>query len=280
MKELYDLAFGVGAACSCSQTLRGAGLQYLSLPFDWIVPNIRCRAYDEDVVRRVKHICNGFDGWFRKDDFHSRGANGGDHLTNGMLDFYNERLEFQFIHDFPRTQSFDESFPVILEKYKRRIARFLELLDRSRKVLVLRIERPDLPFVTPLESFRIARELLTSKYPGTRFDFIQLVQAGGVPPEKPEITRPEDWFTSIAFDYQSKKPGEEAFPDLGLTARSLASLAAVRDYRTREEIRRHKEVLLRKKLAKAGCDTLLQLRWKKLKDSIRKRIPWASFKFE
>ena len=32
----YDICFGIGEACVCSQVLRKAGLQKLSYPFDWV----------------------------------------------------------------------------------------------------------------------------------------------------------------------------------------------------------------------------------------------------
>ncbi len=34
--KTYDLAFSLGAACSCSQTLRAAGMRYAPIPFDWL----------------------------------------------------------------------------------------------------------------------------------------------------------------------------------------------------------------------------------------------------
>ena len=281
MRTRYDLVFGTGVACSCAQTLREAGLQLLSFPFDWVGPNARCPAYDEDVLRRVNHICNDFDGWIRPDDFQSRGPNGGDHLTNGMLDYFNTRFELQFIHDFPRTQPFKQSFPAVLEKYRRRIARFTGLLHASRRVLVVHLERPDMPFVTPLADLRTARERLGAKYPSARFDFVLLSRTPGIPFAQRKVEHPEPWMTTITFDYKSPDPKAEGHqPDVKALAKALTDIATVRDYRTREEVRRHKQVLLGKKLAKAGCDTLLQFRWKKLKASIRKRIPWASFKSE
>ena len=273
MRTRYDLVFGAGVACSCAQVLREAGLQLLSFPFDWVGPNARCPAYDEDVLRRADHICNDFDGWIRPGDFQSRGPNGGDHLTNGMLDYFNTRFELQFIHDFPRTQPFEQSFPAVLEKYRRRIARFTGLLRDSRRVLVVHLERPDMPFVTPLADFRTARERLSAKYPNARFDFVLLSRTQGIPFEQWKVEHPEPWMTTITFDYKSPDHGAEGHqPDIKALAKALADIAAVRDYRTREEIRRHKEALLRKKLERAGCDTLLQLRWKKLKNSIRKRL--------
>ena len=277
MRKHYDLVFGIGVACSCAQALREAGLQLLSFPFDWVGPNARCREYDEDVLRRTDHICNNFDGWIEPGDFQSRGPNEGDHLTNGMLDYFNTRFELQFIHDFPRTVPFEQSFPAVLEKYRRRIARFTGLLKQSRKILVVHLERPDMPFVTPLADFRTARERIRATYPDAQFDFVLLYRTPGIPFAQRKVERPETWMTTISFDYKSPDPDAEGHqPDIKALARSLSSIATVRDYRTREEIRRHKDALLKKKLEKAGCETILQLRWQRLKRSILKRIPGSS----
>ena len=35
--KTYDFIFGLGNACSCTQTLREADLQVLSFPFDWVI---------------------------------------------------------------------------------------------------------------------------------------------------------------------------------------------------------------------------------------------------
>ena len=60
MIKKYDLIVPLGYACSCSQTLRRAGLQLASFPWDWLVvppPSERCRL-----------ICNGFKGWMNLED--------------------------------------------------------------------------------------------------------------------------------------------------------------------------------------------------------------------
>lgn len=55
----YDLIVGMGKACSCSMSLRKAGLQHLSLPFDWMrfndeaYPAVRAK-HDRRIARR-KH---------------------------------------------------------------------------------------------------------------------------------------------------------------------------------------------------------------------------------
>ena len=35
-KRSYDLIFGIGEACSCTQSLRDSGLQIFSYPLDWL----------------------------------------------------------------------------------------------------------------------------------------------------------------------------------------------------------------------------------------------------
>ena len=57
-KKRYDLILGLGSVCSCTQTLRQAGLQHLTFPFDWITSYTK--HYDVDVSRRTDQICNEF----------------------------------------------------------------------------------------------------------------------------------------------------------------------------------------------------------------------------
>ena len=270
MRKKYDLIFGMGVACSCSQTLRKAGLQFLSFPFDWIGPNSACEAYAQDLVRRTDILCSGLLCRLNPADFRFRGGP----LSNGMADYFNERLELQFIHDFPWGGRFDELFPKIRAKYERRVARLLEIISGAKNVLVFKMERPDTPDRTPVEQFRYARERLSARFPDVRFEFLTLRQQDGVAFEDRRAERLEDWFTAVTFDYRSRDPEAETYqPDMGLTAKAVRALVSVRDYRTREERRRHKDALLARKLGNSGCSSLLQFRLKRLRASILKRLP-------
>ena len=63
----YDLIVPLGYACSCSQTLRRAGLQLASFPWDWVgvpPPSERCRL-----------ICDGFKDWMNLEDLKWAGRN-------------------------------------------------------------------------------------------------------------------------------------------------------------------------------------------------------------
>lgn len=278
MRKRYDLVIGMGMACSCSQALRRANLQLLAFPFDWVAPDTRNRRHlVRDMPTRAHAIVGAFADWLRIEDLRFVRP----HETNGKDIYLNARTGLVFNHDFPTERPLTETFPEVAGKYRRRSARLIELIRRSRNVLLVRIERPDLPGGTPAADCVEARQILADGFPGVNFSLLQFVCDPSCPPPSRREMAFGDDILQISFDYRSTDPSAATYqPDLEILTEALADRFSVTDYRTREEIRRHKEALLRKKLAEAGCDTLLQLRWKKLKNSIRKRISWASFKFE
>ena len=60
MKKQYDLIFGIGEACLCSQALRNDNLQVFSYPFDWV--------YGTLLHNRVEILTNRFKDFFNKED--------------------------------------------------------------------------------------------------------------------------------------------------------------------------------------------------------------------
>lgn len=62
----YDFIFGIGRACACSQSLRRAGLQLLSLPWDWLAINPKPEGSDLHI--RLHIMENGFSDWLNKED--------------------------------------------------------------------------------------------------------------------------------------------------------------------------------------------------------------------
>ena len=258
MRE-YDLIFGIGVACSCTQTLRKAGLQLLSFPYDWLTP-VSEEDFAHDLASRVDAICNGFPDWLDERDFAFHGPN-----TNGKDKYYNARLRLIFLHDFPMGVPLSQSFPAVRDKYRRRIERLLGLLRESKRVLVVRLDRPDLPFRTSLDDCRLARRKLAAAFPGTRFDFLLIQPDEAIPFERRTLERPEDGLERLAFDYRDTRPGADpSCSDFSKIVRALDGLFAVRDYRTAEEIRAHDLRRLRSRWAKFGADTALEYRWKRL----------------
>ena len=60
MKKTYDLYISLGAACSCTTTIRKCNLQFFSYPYDWVA--------NVSYLDRVKFLTNDFQGWFNKED--------------------------------------------------------------------------------------------------------------------------------------------------------------------------------------------------------------------
>ena len=258
--KTYDLVLGFGPACSCSQTLRRAGLQLLSLPFDWIGPLAGSAWYAGDVRRRADLVASEFDDWLRIEDFVYDGEN-----TNGMYKYRNTRNKLSFIHDFPIGVPLEQSFPDVAAKFARRTTRLLDLMRKSGKILIVRLDRPNLEYRTPVEDCHYAREVLSKKFPHAEFDFLLMYQNPGIPFGSQKLETPEPGIFRLEFDYRDKRPEiDPNFPDLALTSAAVAQLFSVKEYRTKEEIAAHRKAERRKRWAKYGATNAWQYRWRKL----------------
>ena len=267
----YDLIFGLGAVCSCTQSLRRAGLQALSFPYDWVAP-VEEADLRKDMRTRAETICNGFDDWFEEKDFTFHGAN-----TNGKDKYYNEKLHLIFVHDFPQGVPLTQSFPAVWSKYRRRIDRLLDLIAQSKRVLVVRLDRHDLPYRTSAEDCTYVRNILNARYPGTVFDVLLIQPDPGIPIEERKIEHPAEGVIRLSLDYrESKAPADvpqatgadlitaPVPPDFSRIVRALQEMFSVREYRTPEEIAANRERQLRKRWTKIGARSSLEYRWKKI----------------
>ena len=257
----YDLVLGIGVACSCSQTIRQAELQFLSFPFDWLTP----LDHHVDLRRRAAYLCDGFPGWLKKDDFKRLG----DVSNTGMARCLNEPLNFYFLHDFPADKTLDEAFDDVNTKYARRISRLLGLLRTSRRVLLVRVDLPGLDSSSSLDDCRFVRARLSDRFPNAAFDFVLFRPDTSVTFESRLIETIEPGFTRISFDYQDHQEG--ALPhqvDARQTGEALKALGTVRDYRTRNERNRKRQERYRR----FGVETALQYRLLRLRTSIGGRL--------
>lgn len=261
MKMKYDLVFGFGPVCSCSQTLRRAGLQLLSFPFDWIgIGPAGDEWYDGDIRRRTDLVSSEFDDWLNLEDFVADGEN-----TNGMYKCRNMRHKLSFVHDFPIGIPLGQSFPSIVAKYKRRTARLISLIRKSKRVLVVRLDRPDLEYRTPTDDCRHAKESLERTFAPTSFNFLLMHLDTSVPFGREKLKMVEPGIFRLDFDYRNVRPNAEpAYPDIKLTAAALAQLFSVKEYRTKAEIAAHRDAERRKRWAKYGATNAWQYRWRKL----------------
>ena len=247
MPITYDLIVPLGYACSSSQTLRRAGLQLASFPWDWVgvpPPSERC-----------KLICEGFKDWMNLEDLKWIGKND----TYGHEEVHNTRTGLIILHDFKPGVPIEEQYPAIAAKYERRIARLDKLLKSSRRVLLVSIDAPVTPAPIPPDDCRKAVETMSAAYPNAEFDFLLVnLESGRTERERIDET-PLPNVRRIAFDYAIHTPGAPAYAvDIDGLAALLAREYRVRDYRTKEELAAYKEKKRerRRKRAAAKWDKL------------------------
>lgn len=253
----YDLVFGLGQACSCTETLREAGLQLLSFPYDWIT-NICATPGDDahEILRRGEQVCDEFSTWFRKDEFEFVR-----HLPVCRKDLYvSKRLDMVFNHDFPMGLDYDHGFDLVDARYRRRARRLVELIRSARRVLVVRLDRPNQPTPTTLDDCRRVRAELARRFAPVQFDFFLFSYEKGRSFDSRIEQTVEPGFIRCTFDYHNSAPGA---PDYQVCAKQTASVLssrfAVRDYRTVEEKKAYAAQRRRKRLVrlKTGLDKLL-----------------------
>lgn len=161
--EKYDLIFGIGSACLCSQTLRKLNLQFYSYPLDWL--------YGRDFSYRADLLINEFKDFINYGDlvFESKWNND----RKNPCDVYkNKRTGIVFNHDFPKDIPLEKSFEQIRQKYERRIKRLIEQLRQSNKVLIVYIEVPGNNENVNERTLRDCQRKIEEKFPDKQVDLL------------------------------------------------------------------------------------------------------------
>ena len=259
MTGKYDLILPLGEACSCSQSLRTAGLQFASFPWDWIATH--------DIRKLVEMDCSCGKDFMRKEDMVKLEPKG-DH----PMDFYhNVRLDIYHNHDFPRGVPLDTSFPAVAEKYARRFRRQDNLLRAAqRPVLLLRIDSP-IMIPTTLDECRYARRRFAESFPGKKFDFclFSLDRARSFDDRIEEEVEPG--FLHVVFDYADHTPGSATYNvNQTANAKILRRHFSVRDYRTPEEKTAYRNKRRAAQYAKAGVNSALGYRLYRIKKQVKR----------
>lgn len=265
MKRKYDLIFGLGAACSCTQTLRKSGLQLLSFPCDWCGPEDRYATGEpilHDLCIRAEQLCTSFAGCFDPKDFKSCGVD----PRNRFLVYRNMKTGCLFNHDIPSGSNFSAAFAEMTAKYRRRTARILKILSAAKDVLIVRLDRPDQLTPTSLDDCRRARAILSERFPGVRFDLVLFSFEKGRGFESRLDEAIESGLRRVTFDYKDPDPASPPFqPALSLTAAVLRESYQVAEYRTKEEIAAKNQRERIKRYAKFGATTYLGYRLARIK---------------
>jgi len=191
----YDLIFSLGFACGCSQALRAVGLQYASYPLDW--------TGSPSVAASVDVVVSDFAHWLDEDAMRLVDVCHGPGF--GTRTYLNERTQIGFCHEFPDTQSFAESYPGVKATYERRIARLLERLRDSKRILAIYVEHAARPGL-PEEDLRIQLDRLRAKCPQARVDLMYVYEDVAAKP--PSIRRTMDGLIVVGADYRKLEDGK------------------------------------------------------------------------
>ena len=188
--RIYDVVFGLGEACSCSDALRKADLQIVSYPMDWI--------FGASFTDRVQIVASGFKDFFEAKDLVCKGP-------NGKTDIYaNELNGLVFNHDFPMNVPLEKAYPSVREKYDRRINRLLSNIRGAKRALAVYIETPNCPQkLTDVQVLKDGHKTLSEAFPNTVIDLLYLSNNPDIPFENREYVHITPFITKINVHYKS-----------------------------------------------------------------------------
>lgn len=230
----YDLIFGMGQACGCSQTLRRANLQFLSFPGDWTAPlysDAEHPAFEHDLQNRCETLISPPADFFAAEDFVKQIA-----VSNtGKQVYVNRKSRYILNHDFSIGNDFAEELPKVVSRYRKRHTRLMEAIKASKRVLVVRLDIPEGKYPASIDDCRYVRKRLGETFPGVSFDIALVSYAKDVPFEKRTYDEVEPGLHHLAFNFYDHKHALPNQPDLAMTSVALAERFAVKDYRTDAE---------------------------------------------
>ena len=187
MRE-YDFIFSLGASCAVSQSLRDAGLQFASFPFDWIG--------SPDLLDSVAMVETDFAHWFDRDDLKLWDVR---HEEGAVQRIYkNMRTNFGFPHEFTNAFRFEDGYEKTRDKYDRRIARFYKTLGSTKRALGIYLETATRKRI-PDSALSEARRRLAAKFPGLSLDLVYICEDPSH--RRPEIVSEKDGVTVVSAHY-------------------------------------------------------------------------------
>ena len=125
----YDTIFSLGPNCMTAMILEDKNMRPFTGPFDWV--------RGSNFKDKISFFLNDFSDFINKkylslcDDMR---------VDNDKNIYLNSKTNIYFVHDFLKTQSFEENFPLVKEKYLNRISQVTEKLKTCEKVLIVYLE--------------------------------------------------------------------------------------------------------------------------------------------
>lgn len=170
MRQKYDIVYSMGHDCACAMYMKSAHLRLCSGPFDWLAHS--------PFEKRIDLIINDFQDFLNRDYLEPLEKRP-DRPNDENCDYYaNTKTEVFFYHDFPIGVPLDESYPAVLEKYNRRIKRFYDNINKSKRVLIIYFSQFT---TTPDDVVLDAANRVCKKF-GKQIDFLIIEHAENVMP--------------------------------------------------------------------------------------------------
>lgn len=190
MKERHIVAFGTD--CLLPLQLRTMGLHKESMPLDW------CRYMGNKktvLEENINITCNNFLDLFNKEYIEVRDPT--NEVDHGIL-LYNTKLDFRFKHELFEGQDFDTEYPKILEKYNRRIKRFLNALNSTEEVIIVHMSYE--PMVLTEKIVLNCYKKLKKAFPKSNIKFLIFANNPTMNQFEYEIKKPNKKITYITMN--------------------------------------------------------------------------------
>lgn len=191
----YNLIFGIGAACSCSETLRASGLQLFSYPLDWL--------YGATFSERVAMVCNEFKDFINQEDLVFK------EIDHGKDAYTNQRTGITFNHDIPTGLPLKKAYKEVRRKYERRVSRLLRHIREAERVLVVYIEYPQQENKLQDSSLLVeAQKQLAQKFPKQQINLLYLQNNPNSDKDKISEIEINPYITKVIMNYGTIEEGQ------------------------------------------------------------------------
>lgn len=162
----YDLIFSIGGGCATSKQLRARELQFLSFPFDWL---FQINSAPSHIPALQKCFEEDFKNWLKKENLEP--LIGDERGTSELEHQYKDTENgFRYIHDFHFSIDDEREYKKVKAKYKRRINRLLNIIKKSKNVLLIL----DCKYEIDVKNCENLLKSLKNKFSNTNFDFIAM----------------------------------------------------------------------------------------------------------
>lgn len=132
---MFDNFISLGPRCATADSMSKYGLRNWSGPFDWLVTTSF-----EKVLYLIE---NGFEGFMLKENLEID--------SDKKHNFYDTKNEILFTHDEEFAISLEENYDELIKKYKKKIKRFLQELDKKNCFLRIVNDNAELKYIVTHE---------------------------------------------------------------------------------------------------------------------------------